>query len=76
VREAFLRRDTPAMIDRVSEAMVDAFTVAGTPDEVRRAFEERRHLADSWRLNSPSPFIDRAEAQALHQSLLDLFEAG
>ena len=73
VREAFLRRDTATMIDNVTDAMVDAFTVAGTPDEVRRAFAERRPLADSWRLNSPSPFIDREEARSLHDALLDLF---
>ena len=76
VREAFDRRDVPAMIERVTEEMVDAFTVAGTADEVRRAFAERRDLADSWRLNSPSPFIDRDEAHALHEALLDLFAEG
>ena len=73
VREAFLRRDIPAMIDAVPDEMVDAFTVAGTADEVRRAFMERRELADSWRLTAPDSFIDRDEARALRDALLDLF---
>lgn len=74
VREAFLRRDTEAMIASVTDAMVNAFTVAGTAEQVRRAFDARRHLADSWRLNSPSAFVDRDEARSLHEGLLKLFD--
>lgn len=73
VREAFLKRDTPAMIAAVTDEMVDAFTIAGPVDEVRRAFAARRPLADSWRVNSPGPFIPRDEARALHEALLDAF---
>jgi len=73
IREAFVRRDTSAMIAATTEDMIDQFTVAGTVDEVRRAFRKRQGLADSWRINSPSPFIPRDEARALHDALLDVF---
>lgn len=41
IREAWTRGDGAAMVDAVSEEMIDAIALAGTPDEVRRRFAER-----------------------------------
>jgi probable F420-dependent oxidoreductase len=46
IREGFARQDTEAMISAVSEEMVDAFAVAGTPEQVTRRIARHHALAD------------------------------
>ncbi|MDX6696990.1 MAG: hypothetical protein QOE65_387 [Solirubrobacteraceae bacterium] len=41
VREAWSRGDFPGMAAAVSDEMIDAIALAGTPDEVRERFESR-----------------------------------
>jgi alkanesulfonate monooxygenase SsuD/methylene tetrahydromethanopterin reductase-like flavin-dependent oxidoreductase (luciferase family) len=41
IRDAWSRGDGAAMVDAVSEEMIDAIALAGTPDEVRQRFTER-----------------------------------
>jgi alkanesulfonate monooxygenase SsuD/methylene tetrahydromethanopterin reductase-like flavin-dependent oxidoreductase (luciferase family) len=41
IRDAWGRRDFAAMAGAVSDEMIDAIVLAGTPDEVRRRFAER-----------------------------------
>jgi probable F420-dependent oxidoreductase len=41
IREAWSRRDPAAMVAAVTDEMIDAITLAGTPDEVRQRFTER-----------------------------------
>jgi probable F420-dependent oxidoreductase len=41
IRDAWTRRDFAAMAGAVSDEMIDAIALAGTPDEVRRRFAER-----------------------------------
>jgi probable F420-dependent oxidoreductase len=46
IRNGFARRDTDAMISAVSDAMVDAFAVAGTPAQVTRRLARYQAIAD------------------------------
>lgn len=41
IREAWSRGDAAAMVSAVSDDMIDAIALAGTPDEVREQFAER-----------------------------------
>jgi alkanesulfonate monooxygenase SsuD/methylene tetrahydromethanopterin reductase-like flavin-dependent oxidoreductase (luciferase family) len=41
IRDAWSRRDPAAMVGAVSDEMIDAIALAGTPDEVRERFAER-----------------------------------
>ena len=41
IRDAWTRRDFAAMAGAVSDEMIDAIALAGTPDEVRERFAER-----------------------------------
>src|SRR5581483_11511481 len=53
VREAFARRDEPAMIAAISERMVDELAVAGTPDDVRTQLRRYDGLLDQAVLYVP-----------------------
>ena len=46
IREAFGRHDTEAMVGAVSDEMVDAFAIAGTPEQVSRRLERYDQIAD------------------------------
>ncbi|MCW2786656.1 MAG: 5,10-methylenetetrahydromethanopterin reductase [Marmoricola sp.] len=54
IRAAFLRGDHEAMIDAVSDRMIDEMAVAGTPAEVRESFPEFERRYDHVSLYSPS----------------------
>lgn len=54
IREAFARRDLPAMFDAVSEDMIDAMGVAGTADEVRAGLRRYEGVLDHIMLYAPS----------------------
>ena len=73
IQEAALTDDTAAMVDAVSDAMVDAFAVAGPPEEARRKLEAYAELADSICLAPPDQLIDPAETGAYRQALLATF---
>jgi probable F420-dependent oxidoreductase len=73
IHEAFLRGDTGAMIAAVSQEMVDAFAVAGTPDLVRKRVGIYGELADSVALSWPEHFLPRDEVEAYREAVLDLF---
>lgn len=70
IRERFKAGDHQGMIDACPDAMVDALTLAGTPDEVRAKLKEYERLADGIKLSPPThlvpPEITRhAQAQIL-----------
>jgi probable F420-dependent oxidoreductase len=54
VRKAFADQDREAMIDAVSDEMLDANGVAGTPDQVRAGIARREADFDHLSLYSPS----------------------
>jgi probable F420-dependent oxidoreductase len=73
IQEADARGDAAAMVEAVSDEMVDAFAVAGTPDEARRALAEYGELADSLCLQPPDQLIDSAETDEYRAALLATF---
>ncbi len=73
IQSAVLRDDTEAMVDAVSDEMIEAFAVAGTPDEAKREMEAYAELADSICLTPPDQLIDPAETEAYRQALLATF---
>ena len=55
VREAAERGDVEAMVDAVTDEMVDALTIAGTPDRCRRRLEEWGDLDTALLLRRAPP---------------------
>lgn len=55
IREAFGRRDLPAMFAAVSDDMIDAMSVTGsTPEEIRNGLRRYQGIVDHAMLYSPS----------------------
>lgn len=54
IREAFARRDLPAMFTAVTDRMIDTMGVAGTPEEVRAGLRRYDGVLDHVILYSPS----------------------
>jgi probable F420-dependent oxidoreductase len=54
IQEAFQARDVEAMIGAVTDAMIDEFAVAGTPEQVRAGLRRFDGLADEVVLTVPS----------------------
>jgi probable F420-dependent oxidoreductase len=73
IQAALMRGDTQGMIDAVSDEMIDAFAVVGTPDEVRKKLAAYGELADSICLTPPDQLIDPGESQAYREALLSTF---
>ncbi len=73
IQQAAIRDDTTAMIDAVSDDMIDAFAVAGTPDEARRKLAPYSELADSVCLQPPDQLLDPSQTEAYRQALLTTF---
>jgi probable F420-dependent oxidoreductase len=73
IQDADARGDTAAMVDAVSDQMIDAFTVAGTPDEAGASLAAYAELADSICLSPPDQLIDPVETNAYRQALLATF---
>src|SRR3990170_3059887 len=73
IQGADARGDTAAMVDAVSEEMIDAFAVAGEPDETRRNLEAYAELADSICLTPPEQLMDPAETEGYRAALLATF---
>lgn len=69
IREAFGRRDSDAMIGAVSDAMIDEFSVAGTPAQVNERLRRFEGIVDEVVLFPPSFRISQ-ERVAENLSLL------
>ncbi len=75
VQDALMRNDQRAMADAVSDEMIDAFAVAGTPDDARRKLEPYLDLADSICLTPPDQLIDPSESARYRDALIETFGA-
>ena len=73
IRDAWARADLAAMTDLVTEDMVDALVLAGTPDDVRGQLDRFEGLFETVLLYCPMPFIDRAESLANHEAMIEAF---
>ena len=73
IREAFAAGDHAAMIEAVSDDMIDAIGVAGTPEQVRAGITRREDDFDHVALYSPS---FRMTLERVQQNTLDLVRVG
>ena len=73
IRQAFADGDREAMIDAVSDEMIDAIGVAGTPEQVRAGIARRDADFDHLSLYSPSFTMTLERVQ---QNTLDLIRVG
>jgi probable F420-dependent oxidoreductase len=73
IRDAFAARDHEAMIDAVSDEMLDAMGVAGTPEQVRAGIARRAADFDHVALYSPSFTMTLERVQ---QNTLELIRVG
>jgi len=73
IRAAMQRQDIPGMLNAVTEEMIDALVVAGTPDDVHRQLEPSEGLCDLLLLYCPPHFTDPAETQANHEAMIAAF---
>ena len=72
IRTAFAAGDLDAMVAAVPDRMVDAFAVAGTPDDVRSGLRRYEGLLDHAILYAPS---FRLTAERVQENTLDLIDA-
>lgn len=70
IREAFARRDFPAMFAAVSDEMIDTMGVAGTADQVRDGLKRYEGVLDHIMLYSPSVGIAPERVQENLESLI------
>jgi alkanesulfonate monooxygenase SsuD/methylene tetrahydromethanopterin reductase-like flavin-dependent oxidoreductase (luciferase family) len=73
IQQAFLRGDEEAMLSAVSDDMIEAFTLAGTPDRVRSKLAAYVELADSIALTTPYQTVTEDEAEAYRKAIFELF---
>ena len=74
IRAALQRGDIPGMLDAVTEEMIDALVLAGTPDEVRRQLVAWEGLCDLLLLYCPPALtMDPAETRATHEAIIETF---
>lgn len=73
IRQGLMRGETAAMLDAVTEEMIDTFAVAGTPDDVRRRLAPYLELADTVCLTPPDQLIDPAATARYREAILETF---
>ncbi len=73
IQEALMRDDPAAMAAAVSDEMIDAFAVAGAPDEARQKLAAYADLADTICLTPPDQLIDPQESDEYREALLATF---
>ena len=73
IQNAFRTGDTDAMIAACPDAMVDAFTLAGTPDEVRARLAEYEGVADVVKVTPPTHHVPGEVTRAVQERILELF---
>lgn len=74
IRAAFERGDIPGMLSSVTEEMLDALVLAGTPDEVHRQLAAWEGLTDNLVLYCPpSLTMEPAETKAVHEDMIAAF---
>lgn len=73
LRTAAARGDEGGMIDAVTDEMVDAFALAGTPDECRRKLAQFDGLVGLALLMSPAFRLEGEEILENHRMILEAF---
>lgn len=73
VQERFREGDEQGMIDAVPDDMVDAFTLAGTPDEIRKRLADYEGLADVVKVTPPTHLVPEEATRVAQQNILEMF---
>ncbi len=73
IRDAMARNDVPAMLAAVSDEMIDALVLSGTPDDVRQQLTAFDGLFDTLLLLSPSFAADPEEVRHNNAAMIAAF---
>lgn len=73
IRAAMARNDVQEALNAVTEEMVDALVLAGTPDDVHRQLEKFEDLFDTLLLVCPFFGVEPEETKANHQAIIEAF---
>lgn len=76
IRERFHAGDEEGMIAACPDQMVDALTVAGTPDEIRSRLRAYEGLADVIKLSPPTHLVPAEVTRSAQAAILEAFGAG
>lgn len=71
IQERFRAGNEEGMIDACSDEMVDALTLAGTPDEVRARLREYEGKADGVKLSPPTHLVDVEVTRQAQAAILE-----
>jgi probable F420-dependent oxidoreductase len=75
IQDRFRASDFEGMVDACPDQMVDAFTFAGTFDEVRERLGRYEGLADAIKLTPPTHFVDPEVTRLAQTNILELFSS-
>lgn len=73
LREAFAKGDMQGMIDLVTDEMAEAYSIFGTPDEVRDKVKRWEGRADEIILGPPWASPDLARTEETFEAILETF---
>jgi alkanesulfonate monooxygenase SsuD/methylene tetrahydromethanopterin reductase-like flavin-dependent oxidoreductase (luciferase family) len=71
IQERFRAGDSDGMIDATPDEMVDALSLAGTPDEVRKRLAEYEGVADGVKLSPPTHLVPAEVTRASQAAILE-----
>jgi probable F420-dependent oxidoreductase len=74
IRELWRKFDLPGMTELVTDEMLDAMAVAGTPDECRDRLAERAACADLLLLGAPVVATDPSALREYHRAIVETFQ--
>ena len=70
IQELFRAGDEQGMIDATPDEMVDALTLAGTADDVRRRLASYEGIADGVKLSPPTHLVPAEVTMACQKAIL------
>lgn len=71
IQERFRAGDEQGMVDACPDEMVDALTLAGTPDEVRAKLKRYDGLADAVKLSPPTHLVPEEVTRHAQRQILE-----
>ena len=73
IRDCMARMDIPGMLNAVTDDMIDALVLAGTPDDVRKQLDKFDGLFETVMFLTPFFAVAPAESKANHDAIIDTF---
>lgn len=73
IRDAFTKGDTGAMIEAVTDDMVETFAAVGGADECRKKIDSYRECIDLPILSAPHYYLDFEEVKSYQAAILEVF---